>query len=195
MVSSPSRSSPSRVMLLADSSDSYLIFLAAQAFGAEMEMRTYLGEDEGDANQIDEHSPGGIVVETLADIRTVASLTLEPKRAEAYAHALAEEDEHPVRNSILKGSGSGLGQFTQMWGFGLMFFFGGWLLNEYPGKFTYRDYLIALFAFMFSLYGLAAAFEGTVDREKAKAAAVRLFEVIERKSMIDPLADEGKKEV
>ena len=160
-----------------------------------MEMKTYLGEDEGDANQIDEHSPGGIVVETLADIRTVASLTLEPERAEAYADALAKEDEHPVRNSIVKGSGSGLGQFTQMWGFGLMFFFGGWLLNEYPGEFTYRDYLIALFAFMFSLYGLAAAFEGTADREKAKAAAFRIFEVIERKSLIDPLAAEGKKEV
>lgn len=160
-----------------------------------MEMKTYLGEDEGDANHIGEHSPGGIVIETLADIRTVASLTLESQRAEEYADALAKEDFHPFRNKIAKGSGAGLGQFTQMWGFGLMFFFGGWLLDKYPNEFAYRDYLIALFAFMFSLYGLAAAFEGTADREKAKAAASRIFEVIERQSLIDPLTDEGKKEV
>eukprot|EP00977_Amphora_coffeiformis_P013222 scaffold3408_cov129-Amphora_coffeaeformis.AAC.17 len=169
--------------------------LPFMAFGAEMEMRTYLGEDEGDANQIDEHSPGGIVIATLADIRTVASLTLEPERAEEYARALTKEDPHPVRNNIVKGGGSALGQFTQMWGFGLMFFFGGWVLDEHSDEFTYREYLIALFAFMFSLYGLSAAFEGTADREKAKAAAFRIFEVIERQSLIDPLTDEGKKQV
>lgn len=156
-----------------------------------MEMRTYLGEDEGDADQIDEHSPGGIVIETLSDIRTVASLTLESRRAEEYAEALTKEDPHPIRKKIIKGGASGLGQFTQMWGFGLMFFWGGWLLNEYPDEFSYRDYLIAMFAFMFSLYGLAAAFEGTADREKAKAAAARIFELIDRQSLIDPISDEG----
>lgn len=160
-----------------------------------MEMRTYLGEDEGDADQIDEHSPGGIVIETLSDIRTVASLTLEESRAIEFADALSKEDPHPIRNKIVKGGGSGLGQFTQMWGFGLMFFWGGWLLNEYSDEFSYRDYLIAMFAFMFSLYGLAAAFEGTADREKAKAAAARIFELIDRKSLIDPLSDEGRKDV
>lgn len=172
-----------------------LFLLPCQAFGAEMEMRTYLGEDEGDANEIKEHSPGGIVIETLNDIRTVASLTLEEERAHDFATALASEDPHPVRSKLLKGSGSGLGQFTQMWGFGLMFFFGGWLLNEHPDDLTYRDYLIAMFAFMFSLYGLAAAFEGTADREKAKAAAARIFEIIDRESAIDPLTDQGKKDV
>ena len=68
-------------------------------------------------------------------------------------------------------------------------------MDEFPGDYTYRDYLIALFAFMFSLYGLAAAFEGTADREKAKAAAARIFDIIDRKSQIDPLADDGKKGV
>lgn len=160
-----------------------------------MEMRMYLGEDEGDANEIKENSPGNVVIETLNDIRTIASLTLEQQRAEEYATALSKEDPHPTRNKILKGSGSGLGQFTQMWGFGLMFFFGGWLLSENPDDISYRDYLIALFAFMFSLYGLAAAFEGTADREKAKAAAARIFEVIDRQSMIDPLTDDGKQDV
>ena len=35
------------------------------AFGAEMEMKTYVGEDEVVEESQDEHSPGGIVIETL----------------------------------------------------------------------------------------------------------------------------------
>ena len=81
-----------------------------------MEMRMYMGEDEGDDEEIDEHSPGGIVIETLANIRTVASLTLEKTRAAEYGHALRDEDKHPVWNNMIKGSGSGVGQFVQMWG-------------------------------------------------------------------------------
>lgn len=80
------------------------------AFGAEMEMRTYLGADEGDVKNQDEHSPGGIVVETLSNMRTVASLVLEHKRAEEYDLALQCEDPHPIRTNIVKGSYAGLGQ-------------------------------------------------------------------------------------
>jgi hypothetical protein len=79
-----------------------------------MEMRTYLGEDEGDADQMEDHSPGSIVMDTLREIRTVASLTLEKQRAEEYADALEKVDRHPIRTKIVKRSGSGLGQFTQV---------------------------------------------------------------------------------
>jgi hypothetical protein len=37
--------------------------------------------------------------------------------------------------------------------------------------------------------------QGATDREKAKDAAERIFDLIERKSDIDPLSEEGKKEV
>lgn len=74
-----------------------------------MEMRTYMGEDEPEETQ-DEHSPGGIVIETLSSIRTVASLTLEAERADEYDHALRHEDPHPMRTNLVKGSLAGLGQ-------------------------------------------------------------------------------------
>ena len=68
-----------------------------------MEMKMYMGTDEGDDKHIDEHSPGGIVIETLSNIRTVASLTLEEKRAADYLQALADEDPRPIRTNIVKG--------------------------------------------------------------------------------------------
>lgn len=45
-----------------------------------------------------------------------------------------------------------------------MFWWGGWLLNRYPDEFSYKAFLISMFALLFSLYGLAIAAEGAVVR-------------------------------
>jgi ATP-binding cassette, subfamily B (MDR/TAP), member 1 len=87
-----------------------------------MEMQMYVtGEDEGDESVVeDEKSPGGIVVESLLNVRTIASLTIEERKLYEYSEALREENRHPLRTNCIKGSGAGLGQFFQMWGMGLM---------------------------------------------------------------------------
>lgn len=69
-------------------------------------MEMYLGSDGPDDDSIAANSPGGIVVEALSNIRTVASLTLEEERAAEYAHALELEDPHAIRNNITKGESS-----------------------------------------------------------------------------------------
>lgn len=126
-------------------------------------------------------------------MRTVASLTLEEARATEYAQALQNNDLDPIRTNMKKGSAAGLGQFVQMWGMALMFWWGGWLLFTYPDSFTYSDYLISMFALLFSLYGLAIAAQGAVNRDKATLAAERIFALIDRESEIDPISDVGKK--
>ena len=77
----------------------------------------------------------------------------------------------------------------------LMFWWGGWLLANYNDTFSYRDYLVSMFGMLFSLYGLALAADGMVDKDKAKRAAARIFALIDRESLIDPLSDEGKKDL
>jgi len=81
-----------------------------------------------------------------------------------------------------------------MWGCALMFWWGGWLLSKYPSTFTYRDFLISMFSLLFSLSGLGMAAQGATNRDKAKEAADRIFDLIERESAIDPLSKEGYKE-
>ncbi len=49
-------------------------------------------------------------------------------------------------------------------------------MNKHPGLFSYRDFLISMFSLLFSLSGIGMA-------------------VTDRQSAIDPLSDEGKKEV
>jgi ATP-binding cassette subfamily B (MDR/TAP) protein 1 len=79
-----------------------------------------------------------------------------------------------------------------MWGMGLMFWWGGWLLYNFPDQYTFRNFLIAMFSIFFCFYALMVASGGAVDKEKAKRAAERIFELTDRKSLIDPLLDENR---
>jgi ABC-type bacteriocin/lantibiotic exporter with double-glycine peptidase domain len=115
-----------------------------KAIGAAIEMKSYLIESDEVAEVKDMNSPGGIVIETLSNIRTVASLTLERQQAREYDQALDREDPHPLRSNFIKGLATGLGQLLQMWSMSLMFWWGGWLMAEYGESFTYRGYVSRL---------------------------------------------------
>jgi ATP-binding cassette subfamily B (MDR/TAP) protein 1 len=173
-----------------------LAILPAMGFGAYMEMKMYMGEDEGaDAPEEGEDSAGAIVVETLLSIRTVASLTIEKLRTKEYSAALQREDPASVKTNLLKGLATGVGFLVQLWGMALMFWWGGWLQFNYPGTYEYRGFLISMFALLFSLSGLSVAMMGATDQAKAKKAAERIFALIDRESPINSLSDAGKKEV
>jgi ATP-binding cassette subfamily B (MDR/TAP) protein 1 len=173
-----------------------LAILPFMGFGAIMEMKMYWGQEESANVKNEENSPGAILVETLLNIRTVASLVIEPIREREYSKALAKEDTvNGARTAFLKGAASGSGLFFQMWGMALMFWWGGKVLSDHPTLFSYRDYLISMFSLLFSLTGLSVSFMGITDKDKAKEAAKRIFELIDKKSLIDPLSNDGIKNV
>lgn len=74
-----------------------------------------------------------------------------------------------------------------------MFWWGGYLILNY--EYTFRDFLISMNSLLFSLTGIGLAAQGATDREKAKQAAHRIFQLTDRESAIDPLSSEGKKSV
>lgn len=166
--------------------------LPFMAFGEYVQNQQMIGEDEGDEDKkAVGGSEGAVLVETLLNIRTVASLCMEGKRIDSYANALHEKNRtNTLPRNTIKGSGQGLGSFFQMWGYALMFYSGSWLMQN--RGYGMRDYLISLFALMLSLTGLASAMAGLTDAKKAQEAAGRIFELIDRKTEIDPLSDEGK---
>lgn len=165
--------------------------LPFMAFGEYVQNQQMLGSDEGDIEKTAlEGNEGAVVIETLVNIRIVASLSMEQERLKTYATALERKNSRTLFKNMLSGTGQGLGAFFQMWGYALMFYFGSWLLLN--RGYEMRDYLVSLFGLMLSLTGLAAAMAGLTDAEKAKAAANRIFELCERKSDIDPLSDAGK---
>ncbi|KAL9190432.1 hypothetical protein ACHAXT_007643 [Thalassiosira profunda] len=161
-------------------------------FGAEMEMKMYMGEDDADIKE-DEDGPGAIAIESLLNIRTVASLSLEETRLDDYTEALRKKHPESLLETFKKCSLVASGQFIQMWGIALMFWWGGFVLWKWPDAFTFRDFLISMFSLLFSLSGLGMAAQGATDRDKAKAAGERIFTLIDRESAIDPLSEEGYK--
>merc|ERR1712150_86996 len=161
-------------------------------FGAEMEMKMYMGEDDEEVKE-DEDGPGAIAVESLLNIRTVASLSLEQNRLNDYTEALRKKHPDNLLSTFKKCSLVASGQFIQMWGCALMFWWGGYVLWRWPDEFTYRGFLISMFALLFSLSGLGMAAQGATDRDKAKAAGERIFTLVDRESAIDPLSGDGYK--
>jgi ATP-binding cassette subfamily B (MDR/TAP) protein 1 len=181
-------------VVLRDSPLLVVQILPFMAFGAAAEMQMYLGEDESGGDS-EEQSSGRIVIESLTNIRTVASLSLEEARKSKFKAALLHEDPHPFRTNLIKGSTNGLGQFCQMWGIALMYWWGGWLQFTYPDTYDADSFLISMFSLLFSLSGTGAATQGITDKGKAQAAADRIFALMERKSEIDPLDTSGKKDL
>ena len=52
---------------------------------------------ENKNNQDERNSPGGIIIETLLNIRTVSALSLEFERYENYKDALTQEDPNYMK--------------------------------------------------------------------------------------------------
>ncbi len=99
-------------------------------FATSLEMKRFLGEDEGGETTEDgTKSPGGIIVETLLNIRTVSALTLEEQRFDDYKDALARSEENIIKESAISGVLSGLSILIQQWVNALQFWWGGWLVS------------------------------------------------------------------
>ena len=168
-------------------------------FATSIEMKQMLGEDESDdpkdaAKSQDElNSPGGIAVETLLNIRTVAALTLEKQRMTNYEDAIIGSSHGVIKEGIVAGLTGGLSMFIQQWVNALQLWFGGWILFNYPDVFTFNDFIISMFSLLFSLFGLGAAFNGLSDRKETERSAGRIFYLLDKESKIDPLSTEGKK--
>lgn len=162
-------------------------------FATSIEMSKMLGEDVGaDATAEGTNTPGGVIVETLLNIRTVSALTLEKQRYEDYKRALESQEPSMVKDSFMSGVTTGLSMFIQQWVNALQLWFGGWLLYNFPEDYELRDFLIANFAILFSLFGLGAAFQDISDRKEVEKAAGRIFYLLDRVSEIDPLSETGK---
>merc|ERR1712157_713935 len=162
-------------------------------FATSIDMKTMMGEDDGDGNVEEEaNSPGGIVVESLLNMGTVSALTMEEERYRLFEEALNDAEEHYVRQGLHQGALTGLAIFVQQWINALQFWFGGWLLFKYPDVYTFKDFTASLMIILFSLFALGAAFQDIADREKVEKSLSRIFYLLDKRSEIDPLSEEGK---
>jgi len=170
-----------------------LASIPLMGFATSLDMKQFMGEDEKqESGDIDASTPSGIVVETLLNMGTVSALTMEEARFKNFKELLNKSDEHYVRDGFHQGGLAGLSQFIQQWITAALFYWGGWLLMQYPDRYDFKDFLISNFAIIFSLFGLGAAFQDMSDRKQMEASASRIFYLLDRVSLIDPLSKEGE---
>jgi len=168
--------------------------LPLYSIGAIGEMKLMTGEDEKISSlDVPVNSSGGIIVETLVNIKTVASLTLEEHIFQKYCKVLTNENESYVETSMYCGFVAGFSFAIQFFSFAFYFWWGGTLIDQYG--YDYHDFLISLFALIFSLSGMAVAMMDMTSKEQATAASERLFKIINRRSKIDPIAGNTSKAV
>ena len=86
-----------------------LLFIPFMGYATALDAKNSLGTDEGAAEVEDGcDSPGGIIVETLLNIRTVSALTLEEQRFKDYEKAPAKVDGNIMKEAAVSGLLSGL---------------------------------------------------------------------------------------
>eukprot|EP00980_Cylindrotheca_fusiformis_P018488 scaffold6124_cov122-Cylindrotheca_fusiformis.AAC.7 len=171
-----------------------LFCVPLMGFVASVRTKTSRGVDLGiDSSEEGTNSPGGIIVETLLNISTVSAFTMETERFNDFQHALDTAEPNAAKDGVKQGFVNGLSMLVQQWINGLQIWFGAWVLFNNPDDYDLRNFLIAFFGLLLSLSGLGAAFQDISDRKECEQSVGRIFYLIDRKSSIDPLSEEGKK--
>lgn len=162
---------------------------------SSVKMKKDLGEDQkdGEGSATDSNSPGSILMETLQNMKTISALTLENRRAMDYENALRATVPNEFVSCFKKGLGHGIAFGMEQWVRALQFWFGGWLIYTYSDVFTSSDYMISNFALLASMMGLSGVFNALSDRKEMEESAKRIFQLLDRKTSIDPLSKEGMK--
>lgn len=125
-------------------------------------------------------------------MRTVAALTLEQQRFRDYEIAIEKSEPNVLFDTFLSGVTGGASMFIQQSISALQFWFGGFLLQRFP-EYDFKDFLVANFAIVFSLFGLGGAFQDISDRKEVEKSAGRIFYLLDRQGTIDPLSESGRR--
>ncbi|XP_065439358.1 ATP-dependent translocase ABCB1-like isoform X2 [Chrysemys picta bellii] len=133
----------------------------------------------------------GISTEAVENIRTVASLTSEDAFYERYNASL----NGPYRDSLTKaplyGLIYGIAQCANYFLNAAIFRFGAWLIAN-----CYTNFENVFIAFSSVLYGVISVGQSTSlapDFGQAKVSSQRIFQLLDRKPLIDSYSEEGTK--
>ena len=167
-------------------------FVPALAFVAKARMNNIMIAEKDEKTGLNDlGSPDAIAVETLLNMRTIASLNIQEVKKREYADALCSEQSR-ILIVCKKGATGGSALFIQFWVIALLYWWGGFLLSTYPDTWEFDDFLIAIFALVVSISGTLIGSSGTTDKKAAEEAAARILSLIDRNSAIDPLSETGK---
>ncbi|XP_055387529.1 multidrug resistance protein homolog 49-like [Condylostylus longicornis] len=138
---------------------------------------------------------GAVAEEVFSNIRTVVAFSGEEKEVERYSNKLIPAEESSLRKGLLSGICNGAVWFMNYSFYAVPLWYGTQLILEDRAN-GLNDYspvvlIIILFCVLTGAQNLGLASPHIETLSVARAAAANIFQVIDRKSTIDSMSDEG----
>ncbi|KAF1759846.1 hypothetical protein GCK72_016313 [Caenorhabditis remanei] len=136
---------------------------------------------------------GKVVEETISSIRTVVSLNGLRHELERYATAVEAAKKSGVMKGLFLGISFGAMQATNFFSFALAFYIGvGWV---HDGSLAFGDMLTTFSSVMMGSMALGLAGPQLAVLGTAQGAASSIYEVLDRKPVIDSSSPAGRKDM
>ncbi|NXB19755.1 MDR1 protein, partial [Rhagologus leucostigma] len=134
---------------------------------------------------------GRISTESVENIRTVASLTREEAFYERYIATLNRTYRKSLKKAPFYGFTYGIAQSSEYFINAAVFRFGAWLIANCLTNF--ENVFIVFSSVIFAAMNVGQSASLAPDYGKARMSAQRIFQLLERKPLIDSYSDEGEK--
>lgn len=131
----------------------------------------------------------GTASEALYNIRTVAALGVEREVTRRYQQKLDRALWAGARLGSVEGAGYGIGQFFVYCMYSLSFWYGGKLIVS--GIASPNEILSVFLPIFMAAFGAGQAQMYFPDVARGRAAATRVFSIVDRVPIIDNLSDDG----
>ncbi|XP_059147295.1 ATP-dependent translocase ABCB1-like [Physella acuta] len=133
---------------------------------------------------------GAVAEQAISNIRTVVAFGGEEKEAKRYYENLKHARKFGVERGIANGLGQGMLWCSIFFGYALGFYYGGQLIRS--GEYTVSSTVVVFFSTFISAVYLGYAIPATNGIYVAMAAAVKIYRVIDKKSLCDSSSAEGE---
>ncbi|XP_068065362.1 ATP-binding cassette sub-family B member 5 isoform X1 [Anomalospiza imberbis] len=134
---------------------------------------------------------GRISTESIENIRTVASLTKEEAFYERYVACLNHTYRKSLRKAPFYGFTYGIAQCSEYFINAAVFRFGAWLIANCLSNF--ENVFIVFSSVIFAAMNVGQSSSMAPDYGKARTSAQRIFQLLDRKPLIDSYSEQGEK--
>ena len=136
---------------------------------------------------------GGIAQEALSSIRTVLAFGLTKTSIKKYSNNLNDAEKMAKKKGIISGIFGGLSGGLLTFCFGIGIIYGVYLYRSNCIKYNPGAIIQSFFLVITSTFSIGQALPYLKELAEAKGSAIKVFEILETKSKIDPFESNGQK--